>query len=203
MAFRASEPRAYVIDRAGLDIHLADAAVRAGAEVRTGLKFDGLAASATAGVATVRLRDAQGRVCELAARVVVGADGVTSAVARAFRLRRPVEILPAFEAEFPDYPCDPNDVEVYLGRNIAPGLFGWVIPDRLGGRPDRGRGRGRRHDGADLPRALARPHRADDRPTAEEPDRVHRLGDPGGRYPPNLGARASSWSATRRRRSSR
>jgi flavin-dependent dehydrogenase len=133
VAFRAPEPRAYVIDRAGLDIHLADEAVRAGAEVRAGVKFDGLAAAPNGGAVAVRLRDTQGRGSEIAARVVVGADGVASAVARAFRLRRPVEILPAFEAEFPDHPCDPNDVEVYLGRRLAPGLFGWMIPDHSGG----------------------------------------------------------------------
>jgi len=70
---------------------------------------------------------------ELHARLVLGADGVTSAVARAFRLRRPVEILPAFEAEFPSSLGDPEAVEVYLGRSIAPGLFGWWIPDGQGG----------------------------------------------------------------------
>jgi geranylgeranyl reductase family protein len=132
VSFRAPEPRAFVIDRAGLDEWLADAAARAGAEIRTGVKFDRLAASPN-GKAHVRLRTAQGTDAEVEARVVVGADGVASAVARAFRLRRPVEILPAFEAEFPTSPCDPNDVEVYLGRTIAPGLFGWVIPDQAGG----------------------------------------------------------------------
>jgi digeranylgeranylglycerophospholipid reductase len=70
---------------------------------------------------------------EVAARLVVGADGVASAVARAFRLRRPVEILPAFEAEFPKSPGDPDAVEVYFGRRFAPGLFGWWIPDGTGG----------------------------------------------------------------------
>jgi geranylgeranyl reductase family protein len=132
VSFRAAEPRAYVIDRAGLDIFLADEAARSGAEVRTGLKFDRLVRVGEEG-ALVRLRDREGADSELRARVVVGADGVASAVARAFRLRRPVEILPAFEAEFPSHECDPNDVEVYLGRAIAPGLFGWVIPDQAGG----------------------------------------------------------------------
>jgi flavin-dependent dehydrogenase len=64
---------------------------------------------------------------------VVGADGVSSPVARAFRLRRPVEILPAFEAELGQSPGDPDTVEVYLGRAISPGLFGWWIPDGAGG----------------------------------------------------------------------
>ncbi|HTS32506.1 MAG TPA: NAD(P)/FAD-dependent oxidoreductase [Thermoplasmata archaeon] len=130
--FRAPEPRAYVIDRAGLDVHLAERAARAGVEVRTGTRFDARVGATDGGV-RVRLRGPDGGTEELDCRLVVGADGVTSAVARAFRLRRPVEILPAFEAEFPSSPGDPETVEVYLGRAIAPGLFGWWIPDGQGG----------------------------------------------------------------------
>jgi digeranylgeranylglycerophospholipid reductase len=130
--FRAEEPRAFVIDRAALDIHLADRAAEAGAEYRTGTRFDARVGEDDGGV-RVRLRAPDGAPVELLARLVIGADGVASAVARAFRLRRPVEILPAFEAEFPTSPGDPETVEVYLGRTIAPGLFGWWIPDGRGG----------------------------------------------------------------------
>ncbi len=130
--FRAEEPRAFVIDRAGLDIHLADRAARAGAEFRTGTRFDAKVADEP-GAVRVRLRGPDGEAVDVRTRLVVGADGVASAVARAFRLRRPVEILPAFEAEFPTSPGDPDVVEVYLGRTISPGLFGWWIPDGRGG----------------------------------------------------------------------
>ncbi len=131
-SFRADAARAFVIDRAGLDVFLAERAARAGAEVRTSTRFDGVAGRDADGVRVTLARD-DGSSTELAARLVVGADGVASAVARAFRLRRPVEILPAFEAEFPNAPGDPEAVEVYLGRSISPGLFGWWIPDGHGG----------------------------------------------------------------------
>ncbi len=130
--FKAPDPRAFVIDRGALDVALADRAARAGAEFRTATQFQGRGASAD-GRSVVRLRGADRTEVEVAARLVVGADGVTSAVARAFRLRRPVEILPAFESEIPRSPGDPETVEVYLGRSIAPGLFGWWIPDGSGG----------------------------------------------------------------------
>ncbi|MCI4365321.1 MAG: NAD(P)/FAD-dependent oxidoreductase [Thermoplasmata archaeon] len=130
--FKADQPRAFVIDRGGLDTQLADRAARAGAEYRTSTRFDGRVRT-EGGRSVVRLTDPDGRSVELAARLVVGADGVSSMVARAFRLRRPVEILPAFEAEIPRSPGDPDTVEVYLGRTIAPGLFGWWIPDGAGG----------------------------------------------------------------------
>ena len=130
--FRADEPRAYVIDRAGLDQYLAERATAAGADVRAACRFDGLVRREPDGV-TVRVTRADGTPERVTARLVIGADGVASAVARAFRLRRPVEILPAFEAEFPTSPGDPESVEVYLGRRFAPGLFGWWIPDGSGG----------------------------------------------------------------------
>jgi len=132
VAFRAEAPRAFVIDRGALDVYLADRAARAGAEFRTGTAFLRRAAP-EGGAESVDLRGEGGGDSTVRARVVVGADGVTSAVARAYRLRRPVEILPAFEAEFPVSPGDPDSVEVYLGRSVSPGLFGWWIPDGAGG----------------------------------------------------------------------
>ncbi len=132
VAFRADEPRAFVIDRAGLDVHLADRAARAGAEYRTATRFDGRLSDEPGGV-RVRVHGPDGQDHDLRARLVIGADGVASAVARAFRIRRPIEILPAFEAEFPASPGDAETVEVYLGRDVAPGLFGWWIPDGRGG----------------------------------------------------------------------
>ncbi len=130
--FKAPEPRAFVIDRGALDVTLADRAARAGAEFRTSTRFDGRV-RAENGRTVVRLTGPDATAVELSARLVIGADGVTSAVARAFRLRRPVEILPAFEAEIPRSPGDTDTVEVYLGNSISPGLFGWWIPDGAGG----------------------------------------------------------------------
>jgi digeranylgeranylglycerophospholipid reductase len=132
VVFKASEARAFVIDRGALDVHLADRAARAGAVFSTAMRFDGTSPPHD-GTVAVRLTAADGSHEEVRTRLVVGADGVASAVARAFRLRRPVEILPAFEAEFPESPGDPDQVEVYLGREICPGLFGWWIPDGTGG----------------------------------------------------------------------
>ena len=132
VAFSAPTPRAFVIDRAALDIHLADRAARAGAVYETGVRFDGIVGRSE-GATEVRATDVDGHDRRYQASLVVGADGVTSAVARAFRLRRPVEILPAYEVEYGESPGDPDQVEVYLGRSVSPGLFGWWIPDGAGG----------------------------------------------------------------------
>jgi len=132
VSFAAEGPRAFVIDRAGLDILLADKAARAGARFATGLRFDRVAASRS-GPSVAHLTGTDGQSREIETKVIVGADGVASAVARALRLRRPVEVLPAFEAEIPRSPGDARQVEVYLGNEISPGLFGWWIPDGNGG----------------------------------------------------------------------
>jgi digeranylgeranylglycerophospholipid reductase len=131
--FTAPEPRAYVIDRAALDVALADRAARSGARFDTGVRFDRLVGRARDGSPRLVATGHDGITREYEAKVVVGADGVTSGVARAFRLRRPVEILPAYEAEFGESPGDPDRVEVYLGNSLSPGLFGWWIPDGAGG----------------------------------------------------------------------
>jgi digeranylgeranylglycerophospholipid reductase len=132
LSFRAAEARAFVIDRGGLDRELAERAARAGARYETGARFDSVREGPDGRLAA-RLSLATGSELEVGCRLLVGADGVASQVARACGLRRPVEILPAFEAEFPESPGDPDDVEVYFGRSFAPGLFGWWIPDGAGG----------------------------------------------------------------------
>lgn len=70
-------PRRTVLDRA-----LVDAAREAGAEVRHGHVLAGLAHRADGRVVGARLVDAVGEVREVAADLVVGADGVGSSVAR-------------------------------------------------------------------------------------------------------------------------
>ncbi|HKS59510.1 MAG TPA: NAD(P)/FAD-dependent oxidoreductase, partial [Thermoplasmata archaeon] len=132
VSFAAPDARAHVIDRAGLDIHLADRAADRGARFALDSKFVGMEGAPNGGL-SVRVVSRDGATRLLHTRLLVGADGVTSAVARAVRLRRRVEILPAFEAEFARSPGNPDEVEVYLGRDLAPGLFGWWIPDGAGG----------------------------------------------------------------------
>jgi digeranylgeranylglycerophospholipid reductase len=129
LSFSAPEPRAYVLSRSGLDRALADRAARAGVRVEPGWKFVGVTGRMGSGRPVLSFRTVDGESREVQARLVVGADGVTSPVARAFRLRRPLEVLPAYEAEVPLSGGEGDQVEVYLGHDLAPGLFGWSVPD--------------------------------------------------------------------------
>jgi flavin-dependent dehydrogenase len=70
-------PRRYVLDRL-----LADAAGAAGADIVYGVRIKGLERSATGRISGVDLEDEAGSVYRVASRVVVGADGLRSTVAK-------------------------------------------------------------------------------------------------------------------------
>ncbi len=116
--------RAVAIDRVRWDQALAEQAYRAGAEpvlarcVGVERTKEGL---------VLRLQ-CRGRESALLARLVVGADGAHSRVARALGMPPPRERVLALgvEAEV-DLPRD-DYVHVFVGPDLAPGWFGWAIP---------------------------------------------------------------------------
>jgi flavin-dependent dehydrogenase len=79
---RADEPVAYAPRRTVLDKLLVDAAAEAGAEVREGFVVESLARDPGGRVVGIRGRDRGGRAITERARVVIGADGLHSVVAR-------------------------------------------------------------------------------------------------------------------------
>ncbi len=126
--------RACVIDRVALDRHLADQATRAGAQLVFGTTFlrfrleghPGPGRGAGEVVVTVRR---EGVESEIRARLLVGADGARSEVARQIRgsrLQRTVAGLGGVAR----YDANPHadHVEVFLDDYAAPGWFGWTIP---------------------------------------------------------------------------
>ena len=61
-------------------------------------------------------------------KLLVGADGPYSKVRTWFNLPQPTEILNGIGAEITNTNIDPNFVEIFLGNDIAPGFFAWIIP---------------------------------------------------------------------------
>lgn len=118
----------HAIWRDRLDQHLAQEAVREGAELRTETPFLGFRDG--------RVRTSAG---EVAARAVVGADGPHSAVARAAGFPLHALLFPALS--LPVAGSFEPVFEAYFG-GVAPGGYAWVIPRRrdanvgLGVRPD-------------------------------------------------------------------
>ena len=112
---------AFVIDRAEFDRSLAREAAEAGANFFlksrcTGIKLGGEPAVNIKGI----------RGGQLKARLVIGADGPTSIIAREAGLVRSGRFLKGAQMEVvADAPDD--TAEVYFGRSFAPGFFGWLV----------------------------------------------------------------------------
>jgi len=115
-----------MVDRAAFDHRLVREAVRAGAVLREGVRVIALRTRGD----HVEVESASGRCWQ--ARIVVGADGAQSTVARAAALEGPAPGL-ALEAEL--YPRDPAALasfghHVFFGFSDVPDGYGWVFPKR-------------------------------------------------------------------------
>ncbi len=106
---------ALCVRRPGLDAAVADTARAAGAEIREDARVTDLV-RAGGRVAGVRYVDAAGAERELRAKLVVGADGRRSTVARAVGFERPYRAKPSGRACFYSYWDDPGAGE---WRSIA------------------------------------------------------------------------------------
>lgn len=97
-----------------------DDAVAAGAQFRGGTSFTGL----DFGADRVHVHLGSERI---AARLVVGADGASSRVARALGLRPPDSFLTGVEAVY-RVAASPR-LECFLDPDLAPGYIGWIASD--------------------------------------------------------------------------
>ncbi|MBI4416899.1 MAG: NAD(P)/FAD-dependent oxidoreductase [Euryarchaeota archaeon] len=128
----ARRTEAVVVDRAMFDRAIVKQALKQGSHSLLGTKA--LAGRyAKGGVEVVVARN--GKQETITAKLLIGADGVQSNVAKWFKIFRPRYILPGFEVEMTGVEGDPGFVKLFVGQNVAPGFFGWIIPS--------GDGRGR------------------------------------------------------------
>jgi geranylgeranyl reductase family protein len=130
LAFDAGRTRAMVVDRAAFDQALAGHAARAGASLRMEARVMGVVASAGGCSLEVRDLSTPGSAREeLRCRAIVGADGPSSIVRRSMGLPRPRNKLTAYQVAFAtEDPIDPDVVDLFGGRDVAPGFFAWVVP---------------------------------------------------------------------------
>jgi digeranylgeranylglycerophospholipid reductase len=116
---------ANIVDRSRFDRELAQNAVDAGSEIQLR--------------STVLKRPSRNELViktentkhTITARVIIGADGPKSVVARSMgpRFIHPEsDLSPALQYVMSDVDVDPSVVEMYFGEKIAPGGYAWVIP---------------------------------------------------------------------------
>lgn len=65
---------------------------------------------------------------DIKCRLLIGADGPYSKVRDRFSFPEPIEFLSGLGAEVTGTNLNPDFVEIFVGRDIAPGFFAWIIP---------------------------------------------------------------------------
>ena len=120
---------AYVVDRGELDHAMAVEALKSGVASLVKTRFSGLRRQ---GSDVIIAALSQGEPIEIRTRVVIGADGLQSAVGRLAGLERVQTVLTCAQAEVYADVGHPDFVDVYLGQDVAPGFFAWAIPTRSG-----------------------------------------------------------------------
>ena len=123
----AENARAVIVDRARFDQALADGSRAAGADLRAGTRVQSIAMGAKA--VTVRIDG----TAPIEARACVLACGANYRFNRQLGLGVPRAYLQSAQLE--QALDGPSSVEVHLGRQVAPGGFGWVVPFRRDGVP--------------------------------------------------------------------
>ena len=65
---------------------------------------------------------------EFECKILIGSDGPLSKTRKLLNFPNPKEFLKGIGAEVSNVSIDPNFVEIFIGNNIAPGFFAWIIP---------------------------------------------------------------------------
>jgi len=116
---------ALAIDRPRLDALLAEEARESGAQLRLHTRASQFEQHGNR--IRVCLNNARGSET-VETRLLIGADGARSGVARWAGLRGPDEVVHALNAVVRLGHETPHFVEVFLSRDLTPGWFGWLIP---------------------------------------------------------------------------
>jgi len=118
-----SRTRAYIVDRAAFDRHLAGQAEDAGAELILGHRVRELL------VKENRVVGVMGKDGPVDAGVVIDCEGTVGLLARSAGLNPPERgVLSGINSEVSGVEVEPDMVEVWLGEDVAPGFFAWVAP---------------------------------------------------------------------------
>ncbi len=116
------EVKAYAIDRKMFDQELAKQAAKAGADLLLPAKAIGLRKEENILEVT-----SQGERLEISTKIIIGADGVKSNIAKWSDLGKVKKILPGIQILGLYDAKDPSFVEIFTG-SVAPGFFAWAIP---------------------------------------------------------------------------
>jgi digeranylgeranylglycerophospholipid reductase len=117
----------YAINKDLFLLELARKAVEAGSDLIVGEPVESVyfKDGKISGVKTVR------SIYE--AKVVIGADGYNSVVAKSCGINNKTELIPTYQYKMTGVKIDFHSGHIFLGNNIAPGGYAWIFPksDRI------------------------------------------------------------------------
>ncbi|MBU4373674.1 MAG: NAD(P)/FAD-dependent oxidoreductase [Euryarchaeota archaeon] len=113
--------KAYVIDRKIFDRALVERSLDVGVDLLLKTRFVGMQKGKISVISN-------GEKKEIYADIVIGADGIQSSVGRNVGLPRCEKFLSGIQFEAPYVAKDPEFVEIFTGKTIAPGFFAWAVP---------------------------------------------------------------------------
>ncbi len=130
LTIELEEPQAYVVDRRAFDRRLAGLALEAGASYLLGVRAQAIERTPTRVSVTIaghpELRAASGCTRSIDARLCIIAAGSRCRIGAELGLRYPASYAAGAQVEAAVR--DARQAEVYCGRSVAPGSFGWVVP---------------------------------------------------------------------------
>lgn len=129
VSFHNPQPRGLVIDRPEFDRSIVEQATDAGVRLYTESRVQGCRWRNERVSYQIKTSDVSR---EEEARMLVGADGPTSRVARDFKILNTGEVLPALGTEISGWGHDEDSVFIFVGSSIAPNFFAWIIPSGHG-----------------------------------------------------------------------
>jgi len=115
-----SKKSVYVIDRKKFDKEMVKKAESAGAKIKTSTRFLGYKREKL-----LRVKTNKGI---FRTKLLVGADGPNSTVAKTARIKLPDTKLTGVQTTIKSN-YNPNTVELWFDSEISPEFFGWVIPE--------------------------------------------------------------------------
>ncbi|MDP2729488.1 MAG: NAD(P)/FAD-dependent oxidoreductase [Dehalococcoidales bacterium] len=118
------EPQACILDRPALNLSLARRAQEKGAEYRLNTPVRGIEVEDNA--VSIKTGDGEGQVEAVKARAAVIATGFGSKLVEGLGLGKFGDAVAGAQAEVATNGVD--EVEVYLGQQIAPAFFAWLVP---------------------------------------------------------------------------
>ena len=116
----------WIVERKIFDKYLANEAARAGVDLLPATKVIGLLKGGS-GVRVVSHSETK----DIKSKIIVAADGTYSFIARRSGLpvsRDPHDYGVGFQYEMVNVEQNPQCVEMYIGEDIAPGTYAWIIP---------------------------------------------------------------------------